>query len=1130
MMSIITCRYGDFSVPESSDLILNAMRQYGEWGQQEVDLLSQLIHPGDIVIDAGAFIGTHARAFSMMVGPDGAVHAFEPNPASQSLLLENANLSRFANITTYQTALGEISSSGIILPTQNNEENLGGTNVAKNSPSFSGIEVTIRPLDDYDFGEVDFIKADLEGMEYSMLLGAKKIISRDRPIIFLEANSLQASYPIISWAHAMDYSVLGVLSDAFNPSNFNGISENMFGNAKECGLLLIHNEKLAEIENMLSGLNTLPIESVDSLALLFLLKPQFYEEVLDKTLIADIKRTADQTFSSYAAITYAAVTERDGQIASLSQAVTERDGQIVSLQQEVFQFASSRSWRITRPLRWLARLRRGEFDTALDPLRRVIANRRTSSPSTEVAENQSFESQLAPVPPTHPVAVIVPAYRGVEITQRCIESAMPGVLAVADARLLAINDNSPDEGMVDMLAFLQARWPDHLEVLQNDANLGFVQTVNRGITVLAGHDVVLLNSDVIVPSDWLARLRIEAYSRPNAGTVTPFSNNATICSFPFFLQENAAPYGLEVEQVDSVFRKFPLPCIEAPTGVGFCMYVRRACLNDVGVLDAKRFGRGYGEENDLCQRALKSGWVNLITPNLYAFHEGGVSFSTEKQALIERALRVIWELHPKYHAEVADFIRLDPLRKARMMRHLQLLATLSRPKVLYISPRLAGGVRQHLEELTTHMSNSVGVLLLMPDGADGFALRMGQGTHADILRFGATDYPWLVALLRASGVSCVHVHHTMGLPQEVLNLPQALGAKWLVTVHDYYWLNGNPTLTNETGIYHGYSDDLKHTDFPLPDGISPSMWRDRLRPLIEGATCVIFPSAAVRTMFEGHYRFKRTVVASHLEPGRDVHAKLQPWRHASKRVIGVLGALGKEKGADFLEELASLAMRQEKPCDFRLLGYAYRPLRGVLATGAYRQEDLAGIINMQDCSLIFFPARCPETYSYTLSYALDSGLPIIAPDIGAFPERLSGRDQTWVYPLDMTASELLTGLDSFFAALDAGKTVTAPVWSGEVTQEGFYEGDYQLIVADGVRTIPSTEARLPEGCPARIWRSPPLSRTLREDTLHLLWRCYMNPWLHWLGRLVPLSVLRAIRRGISTSPMQDVLHGNNSKR
>ncbi|OQY12673.1 MAG: hypothetical protein B6I31_02740 [Desulfobacteraceae bacterium 4572_19] len=57
--------------------------------------------------------------------------------------------------------------------------------------------------------------------------------------------------------------------------------------------------------------------------------------------------------------------------------------------------------------------------------------------------------------------------------------------------------------------------------------------------------------------------------------------------------------------------------------------------------------------------------------------------------------------------------------------------------------------------------------------------------------------------------------------------------------------------------------------------------------------------------------------------------------------------------------------------------------------------------------LVWFPALWPETYSYTLSESLKVALPIVAPDIGSFAERLAGRPFSWIVPWDQSVSQRL---------------------------------------------------------------------------------------------------------------------------
>ncbi len=146
--------------------------------------------------------------------------------------------------------------------------------------------------------------------------------------------------------------------------------------------------------------------------------------------------------------------------------------------------------------------------------------------------------------------------------------------------------------------------------------------------------------------------------------------------------------------------------------------------------------------------------------------------------------------------------------------------------------------------------------------------------------------------------------------------------------------------------------------------------------------------------------------------------------------VVVLGALSAIKGAVLLEAVAAEAARRNAPVEFHLLGYGYRhlltqPRARLTVHGAYDEADLPRLLEWLQPDIAWFPALWPETYSYTLSACLQAGLPVLAPDLGAFPERLSGRARSWVAPWDQTAGQWLDSmmhLRANFFAPDAGKS------------------------------------------------------------------------------------------------------------
>ncbi|HEV7240755.1 MAG TPA: glycosyltransferase family 2 protein, partial [Thermoanaerobaculia bacterium] len=108
------------------------------------------------------------------------------------------------------------------------------------------------------------------------------------------------------------------------------------------------------------------------------------------------------------------------------------------------------------------------------------------------------------------VDVIIPIYGAAALLRSCLES-VAAETDLATHRILLVVDG-PQERAVDAVieGFVHAH-PDAVRVLRNDERLGFVASVNRGMSSSAT-DVVLLNSDTVVTRRWLENLIDAAYS------------------------------------------------------------------------------------------------------------------------------------------------------------------------------------------------------------------------------------------------------------------------------------------------------------------------------------------------------------------------------------------------------------------------------------------------------------------------------------------------------------------------------------------------------------------------------------------------------------------------------------------
>ncbi|MDS4041504.1 MAG: glycosyltransferase [Candidatus Competibacter sp.] len=266
--------------------------------------------------------------------------------------------------------------------------------------------------------------------------------------------------------------------------------------------------------------------------------------------------------------------------------------------------------------------------------------------------------------PAAPIDIVIPVYQGFAVTRRCLDSVLDHRQEFPH-EVIVIDDASSLSDLTDYLDGLARA--GRITLLRNSANQGFVATANRGLALHPDRDVVLLNSDTEVNGDWLDRLAHCARATATTGTVTPFSNNATICSYPRFCEPNELPPGLSLAATDALFRSANSGrWLEIPTAVGFCMYIRRGCLREVGCFDEQRFGLGYGEENDFCMRAGKVGWHHALCADTYVYHVGGASFGERQAQLQAQARMALAALHPDYDERIHAFIREDPIRPLRV--------------------------------------------------------------------------------------------------------------------------------------------------------------------------------------------------------------------------------------------------------------------------------------------------------------------------------------------------------------------------------------------------------------------------------------------------------------------------------
>lgn len=240
------CRDGPMIYNKNDQYVGRSLQVYGEFSIGEADLFRQLVRRGSVVVEVGANIGAHTVLLSRLAGPEGAVLAFEPQRVVFQTLCANLALNQCLNVFTHQAGVGAASGSITAPPVDpNSVNNFGGISMQVTGP---GEVVPLVTLDGLNLRRCDFLKADVEGMEFDVLLGGEQLIRTLRPLMFIENDREDKSEELLEFIASLDYVAYWHFARLYNPDNFAGEPENIFGNVASINVLCVPREANARIE------------------------------------------------------------------------------------------------------------------------------------------------------------------------------------------------------------------------------------------------------------------------------------------------------------------------------------------------------------------------------------------------------------------------------------------------------------------------------------------------------------------------------------------------------------------------------------------------------------------------------------------------------------------------------------------------------------------------------------------------------------------------------------------------------------------------------------------------------------------------------------------------------------------
>ena len=625
------------------------------------------------------------------------------------------------------------------------------------------------------------------------------------------------------------------------------------------------------------------------------------------------------------------------------------------------------------------------------------------------------------------IDIIVPIYNAFEYTQECIKSVLKHT-DLSLNRLVLINDKSPDEKILPMLLKYKSENSDkNIEVVDNEENLGFVKTVNKGM-LLSESDVILLNSDTEVTKNWIEKITACAYSNEYIATVTPLTNNGTIASVPNFGIDNELPKNMSLDEYSQMIEnisahRYP----QLTTGNGFCLFIKRSVIDEIGVFDDETFGKGYGEENDFCYRALDYGYSHVLCDDTFIYHKGTQSFKKEnltasRAALIDKHMALLKAKYPLYVNKTDLFLAINPLKDIQENIDLN-IALYKKKKILYLVNEwetdmvMTGGTSLHLKDIIlANNKNNIASLVLAPDKFDlsRFKLYLYTDSYAreianyktDINQYSQIAYTnnccikMLENIFESFKIDILHVHHFLFHSFDAIDIAKKYNVYSVVTLHDLYMIcpSINKVYKDKYCEYDSSSNckDCLKKRYGLGNDIIEN-WQKTCKNVLSKFDLRIVPSENTQKLFKAIYPELDFEVVEHGVEVIDVSC-VKPVKANGCFNVAFVGAMAIHKGGNILKELKNKNVG--KDIKIHLFGKSeipalYKSNANYINHGPYTRGELPKLLIENGIDLVCIFATWPETYSYTLTECYMAHIPVLTFDLGAVGDRVKKDNLGW---------------------------------------------------------------------------------------------------------------------------------------
>jgi GT2 family glycosyltransferase len=606
------------------------------------------------------------------------------------------------------------------------------------------------------------------------------------------------------------------------------------------------------------------------------------------------------------------------------------------------------------------------------------------------------------------ISIIIPIYNAYEDTKKCIESVLK--YTTIPFELILIDDKSTDNRINTLLNKMEKL--NNVKVIRNLENKGFVKNVNIGINN-SKEDVLLLNSDTIVTPRWIQKLIFSVYSKEDIGTATPISNSAGVFPVPDMRVKNKIPEHLTLEEMSSLVEKVSADeNMEIPTGNGFCMLIKRKLINEIGLFDEDNFGKGYGEENDFCMRAIKAGWKNVLDSSTYIYHEESASFNEKKEELIEKHLKIIHEMYPSYAKKITNFISSKNLKNIQDNIKITIdnldfkkISDFNKKRILYILHQNTTEVHYHTTDLIKNLKNFESYMLT--SNAHTLILyKFYENRFIEIYKWDLKS-KWTIEKFRNNEfrniyfniilslkIDIIHIHHLINHTFDLPYVANKLGIPIILSFYDFYYICPSINLLDENNEYcGGICSNNRKCLKSIIFGDSYEfikIWRKEVLKMFNSCSIFIIPSKTMKKIYLSNFsdlknkNFKIIGHGQDFNYDRNISHDL-PYKDGKKIKILFTCNIDVFKGVNFIKNLKKIDKMNK--LEFHFVGNINKELKNYgIHHGYYENEELYDVVNSISPSFIGIFPVFQKTYCYTLFETYYYGIPILTTEFGALGE------------------------------------------------------------------------------------------------------------------------------------------------